>query len=121
MVVNIDLLGFAGAEYCDRDGVKGVFIPEEPNFDFRRGVNVGKKSSPSRAVVSSKLKKVSGKTYGWCGGNRIPRKYYDAYMANPNFVNRKRLCVFVYGKDGRTGNGTNNVSTIEDFERMLDE
>ena len=120
MRVNIDLLGLPGAEYCDRDGVKGVFVPEEPNFEYQPGKKKGKKSDPSRAVVVAKPVRAKDANYDFVAAPSIPRKYYDAYMANPKFVNRRRRFLFIYGKNADAAKSA-SVSTPADFESMLDD
>lgn len=120
MLVNFDLLALPGAEYCERDGVRGVFVPEVPNFEYFPATRTGKKSTPSRAVIRSRQIRARGAAYDYCGAPFIPRKYYDAYLANPNYVNRHARCVFVYNSKRHTAEPS-SVSTPEDFERMLGE
>lgn len=120
MRVNFDLLALPGAEYCERDGVRGVFVPEEPNFEFHPASLAGKNGTPSRAVVCTSLIRARRAAYDWSGSSFVPRKYYDAYLANPNYVNRRRRCVFVYGA-AQKKNVTGIASTPEDFERILED
>lgn len=120
MILNIDLLGIPCAEYCEKNGVKGIFIPEVPNFRFDPGDGGKRGGKPQRAMIRIGLLKTIRKSqkYDFMGRMNIWPEYRDAYMANPNTVNRKRFMAYGYnfvGKDDAPA----PVSTSEDFENLL--
>lgn len=123
MTLNFDLLGLACAEYTEHDGVKGVFIPEEPNFTYTPGSGYRKGATPPRAVVNVQLYKTLKRQqkYDWMGRQMIPARFRDAYMANPNTVSRKRWCVYGYNFLPGSNEGEETVSTAADFERLLED
>lgn len=122
MTINIDLLGLACAEYCEHNGVKGVFIPEVPNFNYHPGTGFRKGAMPPRASVSIHLYKTNKKSqkYDWMGRQTIPSNHLDTYMSNPNTVNRKRWCAYGYNFIGRS-EGPERVSSSSDFEKLLND
>lgn len=119
MIFNIDLLGIPCAEYCEHNGVKGIFIPEVPNFRFIKG----DKRKPDRAILKTSVFRTQHKaqSYDYMGRMDVLPEHRDAYMANPNTVNRKRYMLYGYnftkGKDETPA----PVSNAEDFARILDD
>ena len=122
MMINVDLLGLACAEYCEHNGVKGVFIPEVPNFRYKPGTGFRKGETPARAMVSVSMLKANKQSqkYDWMGRQVIPKEHLDAYMANPNTVSRKRWCAYAYNFMGRN-EGPERVSTSADLKKLLDD
>lgn len=122
MMINVDLLGLACAEYCEHNGVKGVFIPEVPNFKYHPCTGFRKGATPARATVNVRLYKTNKQSqkYDWMGRQVIPKEHMDAYMANPNTVSRKRWCAYGYNFSGKS-EGPEKVSSSSDFEKLLND
>lgn len=119
MVINIDLLGIPCAEYCEKNGVKGIFIPEVPNFRYDPG-DVGKRGGrPARATIRVGMLKTTHKKqkYDFMGRMSVWPEYRDAYMANPNTVNRKRFMAYGYNFSGKDDEPSFVHS--EDIENLL--
>ena len=123
MTVNIDLLGIPCAEYCEHDGIKGVFIPEAPNFRYSPPERLGRGAVPARAMISVGLFKTNKRSqkYDYMGQMNIWPEYQDAYLANPNTVNRKRYMAYGYNWTQRNEQSPARTSDARDFERLLDD
>ena len=121
MTLKIDLLGLACAEYIELDGVKGVFIPETPNFTFIPSTGYRRKATRPRAFICLQLlKPASKKNYDWMGRQTIPKEHFGEYMSNPNMVSRKAWCA--YGYNYKSGpSSITDVSTAADFEELLED
>lgn len=121
MMLHVDLLGIPCAEYCERDGVRGVFIPEEPNFHYEPPGRYFKGKNPARAVVRASLFRTFRKSqkYDYMGKIIIPKDYQDAYMSNPNTVSRTRYMVYGYNWS-EFNDETKDGSGSEEFRRLLE-
>ncbi len=85
MIINFDLLGIPCSEYCEHDGVKGVFIPEVPNFKYTPGTGTRKNAFPPKAVVNLALFKSrnQNRKYDYAVRQLIPQEHLETYLANP--------------------------------------
>ena len=120
MILNVDLLSIPCAEYCERNGVKGVFIPEVPNFRFSPESR-GKRGQPAMATLTIDLFKTKYRTQktDYLGKMRIWPEYQDAYMANPNTVSRRKHVAYGYNLVSGRDESPAPVSGSGDFERLL--
>lgn len=88
MRLNIDLMAIPGAEQIEYGGVKGVFIPEAPNYRHfnKRG------SIPERAIIAVNLYKTKTRSqkYDHVGQMTIFPEYAEAFLTNPRAVSRHR-------------------------------
>lgn len=121
MIINLDLLGIPCAEYCEHNGVKGIFIPEVPNFIYLPESKILRESFPARAMIRFGLLKTKDKKqkYDYMGRMHIWPEYQDAYMANPNTVNRRRYLAYGYNFSPGKDESPAPVSSAEDFENLL--
>lgn len=123
MILNIDLLGLPCAEYCEHNGVKGIFIPEVPNFRYTPGSGPKKGGTPARGTIGLNLYKTknASQRYDYMGRMNIWPEYRDAYLSNPNTVSRKRYIAYGYnwiaGQDETPG----SASDADAFERLLED
>lgn len=123
MTLNIDLLALACAEYCERDGQKGVFIPEVPNFKYTPGTGTRKRATPARAIVSLNLYKSKNprKKYDSVGQQLIPQEYLEAYLANPNTVMRSPFVAYGYNSRKWKDELPERTSSAADIEKLLED
>lgn len=124
MILNIDLLGIPGSEYCEMNGVKGVFIPEVPNFRYSPAKNQTHRrgGTPERAVIGAGLYKIRAekkKNYDYFGRMTVWPEYREAYLSNPKTVNRKRYMVYGYNWIPGINEGTPTLMDASDFENLL--
>ena len=118
----VDLLAIPCAEYCERGGVKGVFIPETPNLRYQpSGDAHGRKQD--RAFVSISLFKTSRKKqrYDYMGKMRIWPEFQEAYLSNPNTVNRRQYIAYGYNFLGKQNETNDAASSPEEFARLLED
>lgn len=123
MIVNMDLLGIPCAAYCKHNGVKGIYIPEVPNFRYFPGEPSMRRGKPARAILRfGPLKTMNRKQkYDFMGRMHIWPEFLDAYMSNPNTVNRKRFMVYGYNFSPGKDESPAPESNAEDFAALLDD
>ena len=120
MTFCVDLLAMAGAQYMELNGVKGVFIPEVPNFKYKPGESFRRGANPPRAMLSMAMFKThrASQKYDWMGKQMIPPDYQDEYLSNPDMVSRSRYCA--YGYNWKTG-VDDRQSMAQELERLLED
>lgn len=124
MILNIDLLGIPGSEVIEHDGVKGVFIPEIPNYRYSPAKNQVHRrgGTPERAIIAVglyKMKQEKEKKFDYFGRMTVWPEYREAYLSNPKTVNRKRYMVYGYNWLGKKEGEENIVTNASDFEKLL--
>lgn len=117
MRLNIDLMAIPGAEQIEYGGVKGVFIPEVPNYRHfnKRG------SIPERAIIAVNLYKTKTRSqkYDHVGQMMIYPEYAEAFLTNPRTVSRHRYVA--YGYSWYKGDGdAPKITDASDFDRILE-
>ncbi|MBR3467400.1 MAG: hypothetical protein IKH15_09300 [Bacteroidales bacterium] len=121
MIIYIDLLGIPRAEYCERNGVKGIFIPEVPNFRYSPESNFKRGSVPARAMIGVGLYKTNKRSqkYDYLGQMKIFPEYQEIYMASPLSEHRQRHMAYAYNWKGKSEGEEASVSSAADFEKLL--
>ena len=83
MMVEVNLLDFFGAELVEVDGIKGVFIPEVPNYRFTPQQRIGRRSFPPKAsaqLVFFRGRKRNGKRGRDLAKQGIYPEYHDIVL-----------------------------------------
>ena len=83
MTLTVDLLAMAGAQYLELNGVKGVFIPEVPNYRFTPQQRIGRRSFPPKAsaqLVFFRGRKRNGKRGRDLAKQGIYPEYHDIVL-----------------------------------------
>lgn len=117
MKIYVDLLGIPGAEKIEHNGIKGIFIPEVPNYREQQA----KGNNPARATIAINLWPTKNKAqrYDFSGQMQIYPEHAEAYLSNPRAVNRTRFVAFGY-KWSKSDTEKPTLSSPSDFERILD-
>jgi len=126
MTLHIDLLEIPCAEYCEHNGVRGVFIPETPNFRYvpldepaarKKTRSRYNDKKQGRAIIRAELLHTRGGKCDYFGKLNVWPEYEDAFLANPNTAGKKFN--FVFGYKFKKGNEELPVARARRIEDLL--